>query len=93
MSVKSLSDLSIELGKFEKQYLYTGNVHQTTIDLVESFTIDYNNFIYSEYKNFIEHDFIGSCLYQVNNLLEICDKSLEDYNVLIELQKLLESYE
>lgn len=81
-----------------KVYYGMGKYHQFTIDLVEHFQeqLESNREKTKEYKENNEKEFplkletlIGSMRYEVENALEICDKSLKDYEILQDLDKML----
>ena len=75
------------INELEDRSLYNGKIHQTTIDIFEQAHEDLD--LHS--PDMPLDDIIGSLLYKVDNLLEICEKDLFDYSVLSELKTILEN--
>ena len=70
--------------------LYTGKEHQYTIDFFEEIQEDLYSCYHKEGNDFLG-TLVGSLHYKTENLLEICDKTLYDYQILTKLLKILQA--
>lgn len=74
--------------KVLRQELHGSKVHQATIDLVES--IEMEIMVYQDEVDLVPFmELLASLHYKVQNTLEICDKQLPDYQIILKLEKLL----
>ena len=81
------NDYLDRINDLEDRSLYNGKIHQSTIDIFEQIHDDLD--LHS--PDMPLDEIIGSLLYNVDNLLEICEKDLFDYSILSELKNILEN--
>lgn len=80
-TIEEIKDLFLEI---ESDYTY--KIKQYTIDLWERI---YEQ-LYNEEMTVTEESFIGSLHYRLSTFLEVCDKSLVDYEFISKLNDILE---
>lgn len=80
-TIEEIKDLFLEI---ERDYTY--KIKQYTIDLWERI---YEQ-LYNEEMTVTEESFIGSLHYRLSTFLEVCDKSLVDYEFISKLNDILE---
>ena len=78
--MKNIKDLFLDIKSD-----YTYKIKQYTIDLWESIYEE----LYNEEMTVTEESFIGSLQYRLSTFLEICDKSLVDYEFISKLYNIL----
>ena len=87
MAVKLLE----ELEKVEDKIFYSSKVKQITIDIIQDANEWLNYYIIGESDNNFE-SIVASLSYKVDNIIEVCDKSLYDYEILNEVYQILQKY-
>ena len=80
-----------ELEKVEDKIFYSSKVKQITIDIIQDANEWLNYYIIGESDNNFE-SIVGSLSYKVDNIIEVCDKNLYDYEILNEVYKTLQKY-
>lgn len=79
-TIEEIKDLFLDV---ESEYTY--KIKQYTIDLWERI---YNE-LYNEEMTVTKESFIGALQYKLSTFLEICDKSLVDYEFISKLYNIL----
>ena len=79
-TIEEIKDLFLDV---ESEYTY--KIKQYTIDLWERIYEE----LYNEEMTVTEESFIGSLQYRLSTFLEICDKSLVDYEFISKLYNIL----
>lgn len=80
-----------ELEKVEDKIFYSAKVKQITIDTIQDANEWLNYYIMGESDNNFE-SIVGSLSYKVDNIIDVCDKNLYDYQILNEVYQTLQKY-
>lgn len=88
--MKPLQQYIEELEKIERYELYSKDIHQATIDLVQESILELQQWgMLKDEDKLPLTTIIGALSYQVTNILEICNKGLKDYGILTEMSNVL----
>lgn len=82
--MKNIKEALENVKKIDKKYNRIGTIKQFTIDMIEHFGQELNDFILAE-TDLSEEIILGSLSYKASTALEICDDDLTDFYVLQEL--------
>lgn len=80
------------LSKVENIYsdMYKGKYRQFTIDTVEDVIDELYNHITDSFQVLTDEEVIGSLIYKIETIMEICDQHMLDYKIFEELLYLME---
>ena len=82
--MKNIKEALERINKIDKKYSQIGNIKQFTIDMIEYFGQELNDFILGE-SDVSEEVVIGHLSYKASTALEICDDEITDFYVIQEL--------
>lgn len=82
--MKNVKEALACVAKLDEKYNQIGGIKQFTIDMIEYFGQELNDFILGE-TDLSEEITLGSLSYKASTALEICDDDLIDFYVLQEL--------
>lgn len=72
-----------------KLYYDMGKYRQFTIDTIDDIIDDLNNHNQELFQVLSDEEVVGSAIYKVKNIIEICDPHLLDYKIFEELLYLM----
>lgn len=72
-----------------KLYYDMGKYRQFTIDTIDDILDELNNHLQEPFQVLTDDDLVGSLIYRIKSIMEICDSRLLDYNIFEELLYLM----